>query len=325
MVEAITLHGGWVICFNANNNLQMMTNMWAVVRYVRNNKINLIHAHLPWAGVLGRLVGRICGVPVIYTEHNMQERYHPITKFMNLTTMNMLTSVIAVSEDVANSIREHKRGLKINLQTILNGVNTERFKRRKIDGTQIREKIGIPSDALVVGTVAVFRTQKRLDIWMEQAAVILHQHPNVHFIIVGDGPLKEILSNKRIELELQGRLHMPGLEIEVRPFMSAFDIYMMSSIFEGLPLALLEAMSMQCPVIATEAGGVKEVIRNEIDGLLCAVSEPEQLAVLASRLIQNSDLRLQYGRSARERVVTAFNMENMVIQLENLYHSHLVS
>lgn len=322
MVDSIQQNGGKVICFDAKDNIQLIMKVRAVTRYVRENNIQLIHAHLPWAGILARLVGRITKVPIIYTEHNKQERYHFATRKMNLLTMDLLQEVIAVSDDVAVSIRKHKPKLDTPVRVILNGVNTDHFSKASFVDQQIRESLNIPSDAPIIGTIAVFRFQKRLDVWMELAARILETLPNAHFIIVGDGPLKAELIKKRETLALADRIHMPGLETEVRPYFAVFDLYMMTSVFEGLPIALLEAMSMQCPVISTGAGGIAEVIRHETDGLLCPVDEPEQLIKYAISLMNDEGLRKKYGDQGRRRVMECFSMEKMVEELEAVYRSY---
>lgn len=319
MVESIQQNGGRIICFQANNNFQLMTKVWTVATYVRAQKIQLIHAHLPWAGILARVVGKVAGVPVIYTEHNKQERYHIGTRTMNLLTMELLNTVIAVSADVAGSIQKHKPRLNVPVRVIVNGVNTEHFKKQLLNGQAVREKFNIPAEAPIIGTVAVFRFQKRLDLWMEIASKIHQQFNDAHFIVVGDGPLKEALMKKRDELGLADWIHLPGLETEVRPYLAAFDIYMMSSVFEGLPIALLEAMAMECPVITTDAGGIKEVIRHEVDGFLCSVGNPEKLVGFAGSLLQDRELRMKYGNQSRKRVMEAFSMEKMVQELETVY------
>jgi glycosyltransferase involved in cell wall biosynthesis len=112
---------------------------------------------------------------------------------------------------------------------------------------------------------------------------------------------------------------MPGLQTEVRPFLAAMDIYMMSSVFEGLPIALLEAMSMGCAIDTTDAGGIKEVIRHGTDGLLCGVDEPEKLVDFVAELSMDAAKRKALGIQARNRIEECFSMESMVRELEKSY------
>jgi len=319
MVDAIRSQGARVTCLAANNNVQLIARAKAVANYIRDHQIALVHAHLPWAGIVARLVGKMTGVPVIYTEHNKQERYHFATRWMNLATMNWLRRVIAVSEDVEQSILKHKPKLRPPVQTVLNGVNTERFAPGLFEPSAIRSALKIPDHAAVIGTIAVFRFQKRLDLWIDIAKRILAQKPDTHFIIVGDGPLKELLHIKQTEHGLENNLHFVGVQVEVRPYLASFDLYMMSSIFEGLPIALLEAMASGCAVISTDAGGIKEVIRNERDGLVCSVDDPFRLVDFAVELITNKEKRKTLAANGRTRVMESFSMVKMVKELEEIY------
>lgn len=319
MAGALRDNGGEVICLPANNHIQLMMQVRKVVQFIRGNKVDLIHAHLPWAGIVARMAGRLAGIPVVYTEHNKQERYHPGTRRMNLLTMNWQSGVIAVSDDVATSLRNYRPSMKPWLKVVVNGVNTDRFGHGMFSGDEIRKHLGIPSHANVIGTVAVFRVQKRLDAWLEVAAALARENPNIYFIVVGDGPLKDELIRKRKELSLESRVFFPGLQEEVRPWLAAFDIFMMSSVFEGLPVAMLEAMAMALPVVSTDAGGIAEAVRDNIDGLLCPVDEPQRLVPLAQRLLTDEPLRKRMGASARQRAVEAFSLRRTVAALEDIY------
>ncbi|WP_254085175.1 glycosyltransferase [Dawidia cretensis] len=320
MVSTIEDNGGKVTCLPAGNNIQLVLKARALARYIRQHKIELVHAHLPWAGIVARLAGKMTSVPVIYTEHNKQERYHVATRLMNLSTMNLQGRIIAVSQDVEESIRKHKRHLKTPLMTILNGVNTERFVPHATGGAEVRAQLGIPADSPVIGTIAVFRFQKRLDVWLEVAAKILKDAPQTHFVLVGDGPLRPQLEEKRLQLGLEKNVHFAGVQTEVRPYLAAFDLYMMSSIFEGLPIALLEAMASGCAIVSTDAGGIKEVIRQEEDGLLCSVDEPMKLVSFAQILLRDVPRRQRLAAQGRKRIEESFSMETMVAALEEVYH-----
>ena len=323
MEEALVKGGGRVSCVKANNNIFLLASVFKIVSYIKRNNIQLIHAHLPWSGVLARIAGRISGVPVIYTEHNKQERYHPITRFLNTSTLSLNKRTIAVSLDVANSIANHVSQAASTTVAISNGVNADHFTRDELSGLRVRDELGIPRTAIVIGTVAVFREQKRLDLWVEIAHEIRKRFGNVHLVIVGDGPLRNLVHDKVRDLEMEDYVHFTGLKEEVRPFYSAMDIFMMTSIFEGLPIALLEAMSMECAVLSTNAGGVGQVIRNEVDGLVAPVAEAQMLVKLGSQLIEDKSLRQRLASSARLRVKTSFSIAAMVRATECLYQDVL--
>jgi glycosyltransferase involved in cell wall biosynthesis len=275
---------------------------------------------LPWAGFLGRLVFAKTKIPVVYTEHNMQERYHIATKKINQFTFNSQSLALAVSEDVTNSIKKNINP-KIPVRTLLNGANTDAFRRDVAAGIAIKQEFEIPEDALVVGNVAVFRFQKRLIEWLQVFKEIEIKNPNVYGIIVGAGPLEEEIKAELIKLELEKKVFFPGLKTDVKPYFSAMDIFMMSSSFEGLPIALLEAMSMECAIVSTDAGGIKEVIRDKQDGLTCRVEEWKKLSDLCQILIEDPEKLKDFKKTARERAVNSFSLKRMVDSLEEIYES----
>ena len=319
MVEAIQQARGVVTCFQATNNLRILLQVRKVIRYVQDHRIDVIHCHLPWAGFLGRILHRLTGVPVLYTEHNKQERYHVLTKTINRLSFNSQSAAIAVSDEVAASIHSNIHPA-IPVITILNGVNVRRFQQRQEARQEIRKLLGVGEHDLVIGSIAVFRFQKRLDLWLEVFAELKKRFPQVKGVLVGDGPLKEQLLARRKELGLESAVLMPGLQTNTVEWLSAMDVYMMSSVFEGLPVALLEAMSCGLPVVCTNAGGTGEVIRDGVDGLLVPGEEPMQLLQPLSALVADAGLRQRMGETARRRVVEAFSVDRMVGELEVLYN-----
>jgi glycosyltransferase involved in cell wall biosynthesis len=293
-----------------------------LVDYIRENKIQLVHCHLPWAGFVVRFIFKRTGIPVIYTEHNKQERYHWVTRYINKFTFNRQTKVIAVSNDVAESIEKNIHP-KIEVQTILNGVDTRHFKRNIEAGNKLRQSLAVPEGTIVLGTIAVFRFQKRLKEWVDLFKILLEKYPNIVGCIVGDGPLKEEIKLHIRQSGLEEKIIMPGLQTDVLPWLSAMDIFVMTSEFEGLPIALLEAMSMECAVVCTNAGGIRELIRDKEDGFLAPVENWKELEKPLSHLITDPAEIAKWGARARQRIETAFSMQTMVQQTEKLYLSLL--
>ncbi len=318
MVDAIEEQGGKVSCFTASNNLKLLQQYQNVISYCKLNKINLIHCHLPWSGFLGRIIYAKIKIPVIYTEHNIQERYHILTKLLNKSTFNSQSIALGVSKDVSRSIKQHINP-KIPVQTLLNGVNTDKFTRNSLKGQNIRDQYNIPEEAVVIGNIAVFREQKCIPDWLHAFKRIRDINKNFYGLLVGAGPLETEIKKLVKELKLEKNVILTGLQTDTVSYFSAMDIFMMSSAFEGLPIALLEAMSMQCAVISTRAGGVVEVVRDSQDGLLCEIGDTQKMADLAAVLLNDKDKRVAFQNAARTRVVNSFSLTNMVSELEKVY------
>ena len=318
MVAGLQKAGGKVTNLAAKDNIQIMLKARQIIQYIRKHKIDLVHCHLPWAGFVGRYIYTRTKVPVLYTEHNKQERYHSLTKLLNRMSFNKQTAAIAVSNDVAESIQRNIHP-RIPVHIILNGVNTSYFQRDQTSGSALRNKLGIPADAVVIGTISVFRFQKRLKEWISLMKIICSKYPAVVGCIVGDGILNNEIRQFLKEQDMEDKILMPGLQTDVLPWMSAIDIYLMTSQFEGLPIALLEAMSMECAIVSTDAGGIKEVIRHEKDGFIVPVESWLELEKYLIFLIENPEKIKIWGFQARQRVISDFSITTMVQQTEELY------
>ncbi|RYY30542.1 MAG: glycosyltransferase [Chitinophagaceae bacterium] len=323
MVGAIKAAGGVVTAMPAGNNLSIMAKIPAIVKYVRKHNIRLIHCHLPWAGITGRIVGKLTGVPVVYTEHNLWERYHKLTYHLNKITYSSQERVIAVSAEVAASIRNNHHKNKPHVQVVLNGINTEKFRRTGQPEVNIRTKFNIPAQAILIGITCVFRAQKRLTTWLEIAHALHQKFPDVHFIIIGDGVLKDEIHAKAAALNTNGYVHFAGLQTEIRPYLETLDIFMMSSEFEGLPIALLEAMSMEVMPACTNAGGISELVKDEINGIVVPVASPMLLVSRLEPYLADVSKIREMGRHARATVIADFSMEKMVGELEQIYRETL--
>lgn len=318
MVASIEAQHARVTCFGGQHNAAIGLRTRRVADYLVSRRIDVLHCHLPIAGVIGRIAGRLAGVPVVYSEHNKQERYHRLTRALNRATWTWQSRVIAVSTDVAESVARHN-GSKVPISTILNGVDVCRFRPGPEGEGEVRTQFGIPADAPVVGCVAVFRQQKGLDDWIEAARRIHERHPSVRFLLVGDGPLREQVDAAVARSGLERAVHRPGLQDDVRPFLATMDVYMMTSIFEGLPVALLEAMSMECVPVCTAVGGIPEVVLSGENGVLTEPRNPVAAASAVNDLLDHADRLKSMAGRARQTVVERFSMRRMAAEIEGVY------
>ena len=318
LVPPLRAAGAEVTCFAARSAAGILLRVPAVARHLRRQRVDLVHAHLPLAGVAARLAGRLARVPVVYTEHNLLERYHPLTRAANLATWRLQRQVVAVSAEVAASIAGRTGG-SVPVRVVANGVPVDRLRRDPEAAAALRRALGIPAEAPVVGQVAVFRRQKRLDLWLDAAREIHRQVPESHFLLVGDGPLRAEVESWVAASGLGGAVHLVGLQSEIVPYLSAIDLLMISSDFEGLPLVLLEAMALERPVVSTAVGGIAEVVVDGETGVLVSPGDAAALARAAIDLLRQPLRRRAMGEAARQRVERAFGTRRMLAELEQLY------
>jgi glycosyltransferase involved in cell wall biosynthesis len=293
-----------------------------VARTLRREKVDLVHCHLPVACVAGRLAGLLAGVPVVSTEHNLQSRYHALARAANFATWRFQALAIAVSNQVAESIVRHLPG-SVPVKVVHNGIEISTGDDRGRSRREIRARLGIPEDAPVVGTVAVFRSQKRLDRWADTAALVAASHPSARFLVVGDGPERENVERWTAERSLSENLIRVGLVENVWPYLAAMDVFLQSSDFEGLPLAVLEAMAAGLPIVATDVGGVKEAVRHGKNGFLSTTRAPMELAGDIERLIDDPIRARRMGSAGRTTVAEEFGADRMAREIESTYHEVL--
>jgi L-malate glycosyltransferase len=318
MAADLEAQGAEVTCFPARNAASILLAAGRVAMHLRNWRADLLHCHLPVAGVVGRIAGQLARVPVVYTEHNTMERYHPVSRWLNRTTWPLQKRVIAVSGEVAASLAT-RVSAHVPVDVVMNGIDVDRFRRTLTDSNAVRRQLRIPLEVPVVGTVAVFGPKKRLDDWLLTAKLLSERRPTTHFLLVGDGLQRRDLMALASTLGLEGRVHFPGLQDDVRPYLAAMDVYLMSSMFEGLPIALLEAMSMQCAVVATAVGGIPEVIRHGETGFLVEAGQPASAARVVDRLLASPEVLQRVAEAGRRTVQERFSIRRVARELENIY------
>ena len=202
---------------------------------------------------------------------------------------------------------------------VLNGVDVDRFDDEGFTGADVRRRLGIPENAPVAGTVAVFTDQKRIEWWLAAARRIRERHAEAHFIIVGDGPRKDFLLGEAERLGLGGIVHFAGLQEDVRPFLAAMDVYMMSSEYEGFGVALIEAMAFRRPIAALGVGGIPGIVASGESGVLVPPRDLDALARATSDLLGDPERQRRMGERGRQTVQDRFSMRRMARELEAIY------
>ena len=316
LAEPLAAAGLPVCCFG----IRWMADLRAVLRvraYVREQGIELIHAHLPWPSVIARAVARCCNVKVVYTEHGCWERLHPLTRVVNRWTMRWNDMSIAVSQDVAQSMASSGSA---PIRTITNGVDCARLQPTDASRVAVKQEFGIPEGHLVIGKIANLTTVKNHLLLIRAFARLLELVPQATLLLVGQ--LRESTEAIRRLVDRLGiaeRVVVAGPRQDVPRLLSAIDVLAISSHTEGLPISLLEGMALGCAVVCTRVGGIPSVVEDGRNGLLVEPGNVVQMTAALQQLAQREGLATRLGQAAARTVRDQFDIARMVRQVESLY------
>lgn len=288
---------------------------------VHERGIDLIHDHSPYSAIGTRLgLKRRSGPRLVYTEHNVWESYHRATYWGNLLTYPRSDHVFAVSDHVRASVR-YPGALRFlpmpSVETLHHGLDLAAVSRwDSSDG--VRGEFGIPEDAPLVGTVANFRASKGHNILLDAAVRVRAVLPKVRFVLVGYGPLESDIRRRVRDLGLQETVVFTGARKDAPRLAGAFDVFALSSIYEGLAIALIEAMALGKPAVVTRVGGLTEVVDHGKQALVVDPGSPKALADAIIALLQDADLRHRMGDAGRLRALE-FDIRKAVRRHEEIY------
>jgi glycosyltransferase involved in cell wall biosynthesis len=322
LVGALEEQGIRVQCLDGHHNIGWIARLRGLVA---DRRIDLIHAHSPVPAVGTRLAFYGRSRPrLVYTEHNVWHRYHPATYWANLLTFPLNHHVFAVSNEVRHSIR-YPPGLRSfrvpAVETLYYGIDREAIARAgPSDG--IRAELGISPDAAIVGTVANFKAHKGHAYLLQAALQVRGAIPDVKFVLVGQGPLEQDIRRSAHDLGLDQTVIFAGYREDVHRVMKAFDVFALPSVYDGLSIALIEAMSLGKPPVVTRAGGNPEAVEHGKHGLVVPPGDPQALASSILTLLRNGSVRRHLAQAARARA-GAFDIRSAVRRTEQVYEEWL--
>ncbi|MBL8524501.1 MAG: glycosyltransferase [Betaproteobacteria bacterium] len=289
-------------------------------KLIVDRKIDVVHSHnySAWiyACVSARSVG---GIVHVHTEHSAVENVG--RRYMAQRWLSRLTSrVVAVSQHVhdvmINDIGVDKRRIRL----VLNGVNTARFAPNVEVRLAARMEIGLSEDEVAIGIVARLVPIKNHALLIRAAApLIVAGASSARLVIVGDGPERPALEALCTELGVAEKVLFLGERRDTERLLNAMDIYVLSSISEGMNLTLLEAMSASLPVVATDVGGNGEIVEDGVTGHLVALDDTNAMTIRLDQLTGDSRLRREMGDAGRVSIVRRFNEQAMISQYMSLY------
>lgn len=296
---------------------------------IRKGRYDIVHCHSSKAGLLGRIAAKLAGVRQIYfTAHGWgfynRKEYGWARSLMIASEKigaTCATKVICVSERVRQDAIDSGIAKPEKLVVVKNGISWASHGSRE----EVRRRLGVQDDAIVFGTVARLAHQKNPLLYLEAAKSVFAGCAKARFVVVGDGPLAAECRDYVRRNKMNGTVIFTGERSpeEARELLLGFDVFVMTSRFEGLPLTIIEAMFAGLPVVASDVGGVEELVSTNENGLLFESGDLLGLLERMEYLVDNPEERLRMGRAGRDFARRFFTAERTAGEYEAIYLNDL--
>jgi glycosyltransferase involved in cell wall biosynthesis len=290
---------------------------WPLVRLLRRERIDVVHSHKFGSNAWAAVVAPLGRVPVLIAhEHSWSFEGRPVRRFVDRELIARRSSaMIAVSREDRRRMIEIEGIDPRDVTFVANGIEP------LVPGEpgRVREELGLAPGDPVIGTVAVLRREKRLDLLVRAVAALAVEFPRVALVVAGEGPERAPLEELARELGVADRMRLLGHRTDVPDVLAALDVAASASEREGSPLAVMEYMEAALPVVATRVGGLPDLIEDGAHGLLVPPGDGDALAAALAELLRDPDRRRTMGERARERRRAEFDLDVVVRRLERMY------
>ena len=342
-LEPIRALGVPVVPLNCNSVREIPKGIRTLRTWLLANQPDLIHSHLWAANIIGRVAGRLTGMPVISSVHNPDHEAEAwadgaeisLTKRRMVRALDRWTAqlgndrLIAVSEYVRQSANRHLRVSLDLIELVYNPIDTDLLQAAPAKNrAELLRECGLPAGSFVLLNVARVSPQKGLLYALRALPSILQRCPSAHLVSVGattDPSWLAQLEREATALGVTDHFHVLGGRRDVIDFLRACDVFVFPSLYEGLGIALIEAMAAGCACVASSAGPIPEVVRDEEDGILVPPGDPEAIAAAVCRLFDDESLRVRLGTAATRKAFSRFQPQKSAAALTRIYESVLAT
>ena len=324
----------FVLIDELGRNLNIVRDLkafWKIYKIIKNERPDIVHTHTAKAGALGRLAAFLAGVPIkVHTFHGhvFDGYFNSISTRVFIVIEKVLgmltTKVITVSNSVANDVSMRYNIVpKEKVAVILLGFDLDRFFTADSRKGHLKQESNLSSDYLLVGMVGRLVPIKNHRMFIDAIKVLITNGMKVKALIVGDGQLRRELENYAEQIEIKNNVLFLGWRKDLENIYPDLDVVCLTSLNEGTPVSLIEAMASGKPVVATDVGGVRDVVNEGKSGFLVPSGDVNRFADSLSELLKNDSMRSTMGVYARKSVMVKFTKERLVKDTEDLYENLL--
>jgi glycosyltransferase involved in cell wall biosynthesis len=310
--------GGW------RNLFRLARALARLYRLIRKERFTIVETFTHHANLLGTPVAWLAGAPVrVASHHGRVENFSPPLIYLHRQVINrgIASDLVAVSERVRRAAVEQEHIRPERITVITNGINPQNQKPLlDVEKVSLRRSLGIEFSELLLLTVARLKPQKGHAYLLDAIPEILKAVSTARFVFAGDGPLREELQAQADSLGIEHAVRFLGVYTEIPQLLQTADVFVLPSLWEGLPVAMLEAMLAGVPVVASQVEGVEEVIQNGKNGLLVPPGDPATLSRALIQLLQDRETLARLGSAGKATVVEEYTAERMCRKYEELFN-----
>lgn len=308
---------------NSFYNFQAARLFVRLVRFLHREQIQILHAFDFYTSVFAVPAARLAGVPVVLaSRRELLNLRSPWQRRAIRVACRLATRVIVNSSAAGRDLAGLESGSGRRIDVLPNCINLQEFEP-KLSSQEVRRELGLSPESLVIGALGNLRPEKDLETFLLAARDILNAIPSAEFLVIGDGPARNKLKRLADDLHLSESVHFLKERSDVPDLLATLDILVMSSYTESFPNAILEAMARGKPVVATNVGGIPELVEEAQTGFLVPARDPKAIAERVLYLCRDPARRLQMGRAARARVKSNFTVRDVTARLEDIYDRSL--
>lgn len=293
--------------------------------YIMRNSIDIVHTHSSKAGIVGRWAARLAGVRrIIHTVHGWSFNDHQfsierhIFRWLERRMAGFTDALIVVSKHDRDEGLRNKIGREDAYRLVRYGIDHEDFHGKR-DPAGIRAELGIKDGEAAIGTISCLKPQKSPEDFVKLASLVRKDVPGVKFLLAGDGVLRADVERLIRKYDLADSLMLLGWRRDIPEILSALDVFVLTSLWEGLPITVLESMAASCPVVVTDTGGVGEVVEDGRNGFLVGRRDVEKMSDRVVGLLKDASGRGRMARYARSSLDGRFTTRSMVESTSAIY------
>jgi glycosyltransferase involved in cell wall biosynthesis len=317
LVEELAAAGVPSMCLGGGSPYDLR---WALRlrRLVVDDAIDIVHVHAPYVAAVARPVLRSLGrrrPAVVYTEHNSWDGYGRATRWANALTYPLDDARVTVSPAALASIPRLFRG---HTEVLVHGVDLDAVRSHLTARARLREELGVDDDTTVAVTIANLRHHKDYPTLLHAARIVKDSGANVRFAAVGQGPLEQEIRALAGQLGLAESFQLLGYRDDALDVLGAGDVFVLSSLAEGYPVSLMEALALGLPVVATAVGGIPDAVHQGVEGVLVPPSRPDLLAEAVLEIARDPDRRSSLAAGAAA-AAWRFDIRRATARIEAAY------